>query len=70
MTSNPTWCVPGTSATQAARIMKQTNIGIVPVVESDADRQLIGVVTDRDLCLTVIAMAKHPDAVQGAREVR
>lgn len=27
-------------------------------------RKLVGVVTDRDLCLAVIAVGKHPDSVQ------
>jgi CBS domain-containing protein len=64
MTMNPDWCVPETSAMKAALIMKQTNVGIVPVLESEAGRKLVGVVTDRDLCLAVIAVGKHPDSVQ------
>jgi CBS domain-containing protein len=64
MTTNPDWCVPEASTTQAARIMKRMNVGIVPVLESETSRKLIGVVTDRDLCLTVIANGEHPDAIR------
>jgi CBS domain-containing protein len=32
MTTNPDWCVPEASTTQAARIMKRMNVGIVPVL--------------------------------------
>jgi CBS domain-containing protein len=66
MTMNPDWCLSESSATQAARIMKDTNVGIVPVVDSESGRKLVGVVTDRDLCLAVVAMGKHPDSVRVA----
>jgi len=64
MTVNPSWCVPGDLSAQAARIMKDKNIGIVPIVKSRTDRTLIGVVTDRDLCLGVVATDKSPSAVR------
>ena len=66
MTMNPDWCLSESSATQAARIMKDTNVGIVPIVDSDSGRKLIGVVTDRDLCLAVVATGKNPDSVRVA----
>lgn len=64
MTSNPNRCIPEASATQAARIMDQMHVGIVPVVVSDTNPKLVGVVTDRDLCLSVVAADKHPSSVQ------
>lgn len=64
MTMNPDWCLPDSSATQAARIMKETNVGIVPVVDSESGRKLVGVATDRDLCLAVVARGVHPDSVR------
>ena len=63
MTMNPDWCLPESSATQTARIMKETNVGLVPVVNSESGRKLVGVVTDRDLCLAVVATGMHPDSV-------
>jgi CBS domain-containing protein len=66
MTMNPDWCLPESSTTEAARMMKETNVGIVPVVDSESGRKLVGVVTDRDLCLAVVAMGKHPDSVRVA----
>jgi CBS domain-containing protein len=63
MTANPTWCLPEDTSIQAARIMRELNIGIVPVVKSPTDHRLVGVVTDRDLCLGVLAMAQSPQAV-------
>jgi CBS domain-containing protein len=64
MTTNPSYCVPGDSSTRAARIMKDKNVGIVPIIESDVDHKLIGVVTDRDLCLAVVAQNVQPDTVK------
>ena len=55
MTAHPTCCVPSDAAQTAAIIMRDEDTGIVPIVESKANRKLVGVVTDRDLCLAVIA---------------
>ena len=63
MTANPMWCQPEDTSTKAARIMRELNVGIVPVVKSQADHRLVGVVTDRDLCLGVVAIDQHPQSV-------
>ncbi|HSB10739.1 MAG TPA: CBS domain-containing protein [Blastocatellia bacterium] len=55
MTGNPTCCIPSDAAQTAAIIMRDEDTGIVPVVESNGSRKLVGVVTDRDLCNSVIA---------------
>ena len=39
-------------------------MGIVPIVESDIEHKLIGVVTDRDLCLAIVAENVQPDTVK------
>jgi CBS domain-containing protein len=64
MTTSPSCCVPNDTSIRAARIMKEMDTGIVPVVESSTSRKVIGVVTDRDLCLAVVAEGKDPKAVQ------
>ncbi|HKP01563.1 MAG TPA: CBS domain-containing protein [Nitrospiraceae bacterium] len=64
MTPNPMCCMPENTSTRAALIMRELNVGIVPVVKSSTDQSLVGVVTDRDLCLGVVAMDRHPQAVQ------
>jgi CBS domain-containing protein len=35
--------------------MKRENVGSVPVIESEHSRKLVGIVTDRDLALKVVA---------------
>lgn len=55
MTKNPVCCLPGDMAVDAARLMKGGNIGSIPVIENDQTRRLVGIVTDRDLALKVVA---------------
>lgn len=59
MTKNPKSASSSASAQQAAQLMKQENIGILPVID-EKTQKLAGVVTDRDLCLGVIASGKNP----------
>jgi CBS domain-containing protein len=58
MTSNPTTVEPTTTAQEAARTMKSEDVGSLPIVEGD---KLVGVITDRDLAIRIIAEAKGID---------
>jgi CBS domain-containing protein len=60
MTTNPRSCIPADTAFMAASIMKEMETGIVPIIEDEQSRRLVGVVTDRDLCLWVIAGGRDP----------
>ncbi|MEO5896322.1 MAG: CBS domain-containing protein [Vicinamibacterales bacterium] len=62
MTREPVCCEPGDSVTQVAGLMKREDIGSVPVVESREDRKLVGIVTDRDLVVKVLASGNSIDA--------
>lgn len=59
MTPNPKVCTPSMTSEAAARIMGQENVGALPVIDS-ASKKLVGIVTDRDLCLGVIAKGYSP----------
>ena len=59
MTSNPQSLESGSSAVDAARIMRDEDTGIVPVVEGD---RLVGTVTDRDITVRVVAEGKDPSS--------
>jgi CBS domain-containing protein len=61
MTRDPHCVTPETAARDAARIMKDDNVGVIPVVEGNASRKLIGIVTDRDLALRVVAEGRDGD---------
>ncbi len=60
MTKDPTCCEPGDSVVKVAQIMKREDVGSVPVVDSKSSRKLVGIVTDRDLVLKVIAEGHDP----------
>jgi CBS domain-containing protein len=55
MTKNPSCCLATDTVTKAAQWMRDEKVGSIPVVENDKTKKLIGIVTDRDLALEVIA---------------
>jgi CBS domain-containing protein len=55
MTREPICCEAGDAVTRVAEIMKQQDIGSVPVVDSQSSRRLVGIVTDRDLVTKIVA---------------
>ena len=55
MTPNPAACQPNDSVRSVAEIMKREDVGSVPVVEGRDNPRLVGMVTDRDLTVKIIA---------------
>lgn len=55
MTPKCTWISPEASVADAAKIMREQDIGFLPVGEND---RLIGVLTDRDIVTRVVATKK------------
>ena len=51
MTADPEACLATESCAAAVAIMRRRNCGFVPVVDSQATKRVIGVVTDRDIAL-------------------
>jgi CBS domain-containing protein len=45
------------SITEAASIMKQLDVGAIPVIDKDI---LVGIITDRDMVLRAVAEGKNP----------
>ena len=58
MTSNPRTIDPDQPVAEAAKLMKQEDVGIVPIV--DDQNRLVGTITDRDITLRVVAEEKDP----------
>ena len=56
MTKDPASCAPTDTVIKAAQLMKQHDVGSLPVVESD--QRLVGIVTDRDLVVKVLAAGR------------
>jgi CBS domain-containing protein len=61
MSRNPSYCTAADPAVRAAELMKREDVGSVPVMASSTDRRVIGIVTDRDLALRLVAERKHPE---------
>jgi CBS domain-containing protein len=57
MTENPSSCERGTSVAEAAKVMAREDVGPVPVVEGG---RLVGLVTDRDVVVRVLAEGRDP----------
>jgi len=55
MTKNPVCCLPSDLVTKAAELMKSEKIGSIPVIENEQTKKLVGIVTDRDLTLRIVA---------------
>ena len=58
MTPNPRTVALDHSVVEAAQIMEKEDVGSVPVV--DADNILVGMITDRDIALRVVAAGRDP----------
>src|SRR6266850_4896094 len=61
MTENPVCCLPSDSVSQVARVMRREHIGPVPVVSDERTKEIIGIVTDRDLAIKVVAESRDPN---------
>ena len=57
------YCVPSDTCAKAAGLMQAMNAEVVPIVKSDTDKTVIGIVSDRDLCMAIVAANLHPSAV-------
>src|SRR5579884_921406 len=55
MTPNPACCQSDDTVVTAAMMMKSGNYGAVPVVSDRNEMRVVGIVTDRDLSMKVIA---------------
>jgi CBS domain-containing protein len=63
MTSNPCTIDAGKSVAYAAKMMREEDVGLAPIVEGD---KLIGMLTDRDIAIRVVAEGRNPDQVKVA----
>jgi len=52
MTSSVDWVTPDTSVVEVAQLMKKDDVGSIPICK---ENRLIGMITDRDIVLKVVA---------------
>jgi CBS domain-containing protein len=60
MTEDPVRCVPNDLVSAAAPAMRREDVDALPVINDEQRQQLIGIVTDRDLAIKVIAESRDP----------
>lgn len=62
MTKDPASCAPTDSIVKVAGLMKREDVGSVPVVDSAESRRLIGIITDRDIVVKVVAAGRAAES--------
>ena len=61
MTVKPRTVKQGDSIVDAAKLMKGEDTGVAPIVDGD---RLVGVVTDRDIAIRVVAEGRDPQSTK------
>jgi CBS domain-containing protein len=61
MTSNPCTIDADQTVAYAAKMMRDENVGLAPVVEAN---RLVGTLTDRDIAIRVVAEGRDPQALK------
>jgi CBS domain-containing protein len=64
MTRTPVMCLPSSTVQEVARMMLENDCGEVPVVRAKDAPELLGVITDRDICCRAIAVNRNPSTTQ------
>jgi CBS domain-containing protein len=66
MTPNPTSRRPEDDLKSVLEVMKQENVGIVPITEGNGEQRVVGVVTDRDIALHLGESDRRPSEVRAS----
>ena len=66
MTQNPQVVTADASVQEAARLMQSEDTGVLPVVESKGALRVVGVITDRDIAIRVVAEGRSSATVRDA----
>lgn len=61
MTERPEFVTPDDSVSHAARIMRDADVGSIPVVDDRSSMRLMGVITDRDIAVRHVAEGHQED---------
>lgn len=60
MTKIPKACQPGHNLSEAAQMMWDNDCGCLPVTAGDGSQRLVGMITDRDICMAIRGKAGSP----------
>lgn len=65
MTPNPRVVTPDEPLVRVAEIMRDYDVGMVPVVGDRSTMRVVGVITDRDIAIRHVAACIHHDCAAG-----
>lgn len=68
MSKNLKYGFPDMSASDIAKMMNDNDVGIIPIVQDEHDKSPLGIITDRDLVVKVLANDRSPQKTL-AREI-
>lgn len=60
MTQHPVCCRTCDSAQSVAKALRDEDVGSLPVIAEEDPHRLVGIITDRDLCCTIVAQGLDP----------
>ena len=60
MSADPICCTTETGLQEVAQMMVDNDCGCIPVVESEQTKNLVGMITDRDIITRTVAKGKNP----------
>jgi len=66
MTQNPACCTPDSTLPEVARMMRENDCGLIPVVNSMSDMKPVGTITDRDITIRTLADNRDPMSLKAS----
>jgi len=64
MSTDVAWCTADSPLSEAARLMREHDCGAIPVVDDGVMRRPVGVITDRDIAVRVVAEGRNTAEVK------
>ena len=66
MTQNPACCTPDSTLAEVARMMRDNDCGLIPVVNNMSDMKPVGTLTDRDITIRTLADNRDPMSLKAS----
>lgn len=65
MTADPACVTRDDSVQKAARLMREHDVGLIPVLRGGRSREITGVITDRDIAIRCVGEGRGPETIVG-----
>ncbi len=60
MSAQPAWCTAESKVQEVAKLMAEHDCGAIPVLDGATTRKPVGVITDRDIVIRLLAEGRDP----------